>query len=243
MGWEFLPMPYLDSSPGPDLARREKHRTRGLKMFVAGAVLVASVISALAFLLGLFQEPSRTFPNASGKPQDVSATTGQWQAQTVRHGLEELKDPANQALPPLAITTTPPESMPSDMRRKVHETIGPSRIMRLQFAQAQHVRTQIGIGVWVVEGRGVTCAVRGGVGSATCQTSVRARRHGLLLEVYRVGRDPAAPPTHFTAFGVAPNWARIVVVRIGHHRKEIPVVNHAYALRAKQPIEVQRLVR
>jgi hypothetical protein len=161
----------------------------------------------------------------------------------MRHGLDKLNDPSNRGLPPLAITRTAPESMPPGMRRKVHETIGPSGVMQLDFDQAQLVRTQIGLGVWVVEGRGVTCAFRDGVGSSICQTSVQARRHGLLLEVYKVGKDLMAPPTHFTAFGVAPNWAHIVVAKIGGRQREIPVVSHAYALRAEQPIEVQRLMR
>lgn len=163
--------------------------------------------------------------------------------QTVRHGLDELTDPSNRGLAPLAITKTVPESMPAGMRRKVSETIGPSRVMRLDLDHAQLVRTRIGLGVWVVEGRGVTCLFRDGVGSSTCQTSVQARKHGLLLETYKVGKDHTAPPTHFTAFGVTPNWARTVMAKVGRHQRKIAVVSHAYALRAEQPIEVQRLMR
>jgi hypothetical protein len=182
--------------------------------------------------------------NASGRASSASSVSSvDWQLRTVRRGLEEIREPSNRNLPPLAITNRPPEPMPPAMREKVFETLGPGNRLELDFDRARLIRTRIGIGIWVVEGRGVTCAFRDGIGSSICQTSIQARRHGLLLESYKVGKGPAASPTHFTAFGVSPNWVRFVVVEIAHRRHEIPIVNHAYALRAEQPIEVRRLAR
>lgn len=210
------------------------------------------VILALSFLvvaaaLSLWLDlPGRVFghSDASGRQSmAASRSSGDWQTKTVRRGLEELREPSSRNLPPLAITSRPPEPMPRAMQRKVSETLGPGNRLGLDFDRARLIRTRIGIGIWVVDGRGVTCAFRDGVGSSICQTSVQARRHGLLLESYKVGKDPTASRTHFTAFGVSPDWARFAVVEIEGHRRRVPIVNHAYALRAEQPIEVRRLVR
>jgi hypothetical protein len=212
--------------------------------FVAGSLLAGAAIAALLLLPGLRSDPPSYGAGSSSTSSNLTSTSAEnWQAQTASRGLEELNDPSNRGLPALAITKTMPESMPRGMRQKVHETIGPAQSLQLDFDQAQLVRTQSGIGIWVVEGRGVTCAFRDKVGSSTCQTTVQARKRGLLLETYKVNKDPKAPPTHFTAFGVAPNWARSAVVKIKGRQREISVVNHAYALRAMQPIEVQRLTR
>jgi hypothetical protein len=212
--------------------------------FVAGFLLAAVAMAALLLLTGLPSgSPSHRTGTSPTSSNLTSPSTGGWQAQTVRRGLEELGEPSNRGLPALVITKTVPEAMPQGMRRKVHETLGPAQSLQLDFDQAQLVRTQSGLGIWVVGGRGVTCIFRDGVGSSNCQTSVLARQRGLLLEVYKVGNDPAAPPTHFTAFGVAPNWARTVMAKVAGHQREIPVVRHAYVLRAEQPIEVQRLMR
>jgi hypothetical protein len=207
-----------------------------LRALVAASALAAVVIAIATVELGLFSRSS------TAKPSGASPAAGGWEEQTVRHGLEELRSQSNRGLPDLALTETPPEPMPPAMRRKVHETIGPSRILGLDFDHAQLVQTQIGIGIWIAEGRGVTCAFRDGVGSSICQTSVQARRRGLLLETYRAGKDPAAPPTHFVVLGIAPNWAHAARVKIGGRPSVHPIVNHAYAMRAHEPIEVKRLL-
>jgi hypothetical protein len=209
------------------------------------AILALSFLVVVAALSLWLDLPGRVFghSDASGRQPLAASKSGDWQTKTVRRGLEEIREPSNRNLPPLAITNRPPEPMPPAMREKVFETLGPGNHLGLDFDRARLIRTQIGIGIWVVEGRGVTCAFRDGVGSSICQTSVQARRHGLLLESYKVGKEPTASPTHFTAFGVSPSWGRFAVVKIGDHRRRVPIVDHAYALRAEQPIEVLRLVR
>jgi hypothetical protein len=132
--------------------------------------------------------------------------------------------------------------MPLAMRRAVHQTIGNSSVFRLHLDRAHFVQTPLGGGLWLVEGNGVTCAFRARVGSSTCRTTVQARRHGLLLETYRTkGRGGA--PTNFLALGIAPGWVRSALVRIAGEQQVIEVIKHGYALRAKDPIEVERLKR
>jgi hypothetical protein len=217
---------------------------------IGGRALVIVGLALLVVLgvLWLWLDPTGGalgHPDTGGRPPSTSAesTASSWQTKTVRRGLEERGDPVARDLSPLAITQSPPRSMPRAMREKVLETLGPGNHLGLDLARAWLTRTKIGVGIWVVEGRGVTCAFRDGVGSSICQTSVQARRHGLLLETYKVGKDPAAPPTHFTAFGIAPDRAHFAVVKIEGHRRRIPIVDHAYALRGHEPIEVLRLVR
>jgi hypothetical protein len=133
--------------------------------------------------------------------------------------------------------------MPAPMRRAVGETIGSGRILHLDLNHAHLIRTPLGVRVWVVEGRGVTCVIRDRTATSTCVTTVNARKRGLLLEVYKPSEQPKGLPSHFLALGITPNWARSVLVSIGPTRKAIPIDQHLYALRAEEPVEVKRLLR
>jgi exopolyphosphatase/pppGpp-phosphohydrolase len=129
------------------------------------------------------------------------------------------------------------------MRHAIHETIGDASTLHLSFDRSHLAQMPTGGALWIVEGGGVICAFRDQFGTSTCQTSVQARKHGLLLEVFRPNEKPGGRPTHFLALGIAPSWARSVAVKIGRIRRKIPVLNHRYALTAKRPIEITQLLR
>jgi hypothetical protein len=203
-------------------------------------MIAVLLLACTLFLWKLFGDDtsSRGLP-VKGKIPSIA----QWQARAVHRGLTELSEPANQRLPPLAITEAKPKSMPRAMRDAIHKTIGDASILHLSFDRSYLAQMPIGGALWIVEGSGVICAFRDQLGTSTCQTNVQARKHGLLLEVFRPSRKPEGRPTHFLALGIAPNWVRSVAVKVGHIRRTIPVISHRYALTAKRPIEITQLLR
>jgi len=201
------------------------------------AIAIALILGA-GFLYRVLVGDSTT-PHAQ-TPQELSHS--QAEDLMVKNGLKELKE--TRAYPLRHLTAVPGEvkSMPVAMRRAVQETTAGTKL-HLRFGRAQYVETEIGVNFWIVEGRGVTCIVRNRTAASICNTSVKARQSGLLLEVFRPGASPNLPPTHFIAIGVAPSWAREVSVKIGNASEIIRIHGHVYTARAERPIRIQELIR
>lgn len=111
----------------------------------------------------------------------------------------------------------------------------------LQFDQAQRAYTSAG-GVWVLYGQDRMCAVQARGGALTCLATRLAVKQGLVLGLFIAPARPTELPNNFLVLGIAPDWARVARLRIGQREiREIPIRGNAYALRARQPIHLERL--
>jgi hypothetical protein len=137
-------------------------------------------------------------------------------------------------------------AMPPYLRRVTRETLGRGhQVLNLRFQRAQYAKTALGFGIWVLRGEGITCMLHASATLVACNAIATVARHGLKM----VGGDdptpppPGALPDRFLAFGIAPDWARAVRVRIvGGASKTIPIDDNTYALRAGAPINVEKLI-
>lgn len=244
------PVPKANRLPNSDSARGQKHsrsRVTTIRRLKAGALchrrVLVAVAGLVAIALGGWGLLSAIETGPSVAPNSPSAPTmTSWQRHTVKRGLQELKEAGRASPAPLAVMRTSPEAMPPTMRRLIQQTIGRARPLRLQFDRAQLVQIAGAPSIWLVQGRGVTCLFRDRSGSSICQTSVQARKNGLLLETYKTKGRRENPPTNFLALGLAPNWARVAVVRTGGRVRRLKTFDHTYALHAQVPIEVERLL-
>jgi hypothetical protein len=203
------------------------------RTMVCLSVVVVAVATAGWFAYCDTTPHSQT-QNTSQVSRKLSAV--QWQSRLVRRGVRELRDSHVRA--PLASMLGPAKVMPLKMRRKLRRTLGGARDLHLRFNSGHHITTSVGIGLWVVEGEGVTCLALEVRAASTCDTSTAAERRGLLLEVYRSGRSSNQHPSHFLALGVAPNWASGVRLMVGDRPRTLITQNQIYALRAEVPIQV-----
>jgi len=176
----------------------------------------------------------------------LSTGSNSWQAQLVRKGRSLQRDPARRIWP-FSATRGPAEFMPLQIRQAAKATLGKGqRQLGLRFEGAQYLDTPLGIGMWVVKGRGVTCIFHERKALAACNVSVDVGRRGLTLVAGARDADAGTNtlPTRFLALGIAPDWARAVRLQIvGGGSKTIPVIDNAYALRARAPINVEGLIR
>jgi Flp pilus assembly protein CpaB len=165
-----------------------------------------------------------------------------WKTRLAQRGMARVE--AGQVREPaLTASHGPAESMPEAMRQKIRDNLNGVAPLHLRFQQAQHVRTPIGVGLWIVEGAGVACIFREGLPASSCRTSFDARREGIWLETYSTSKAHPGVPTGFLALGVVPEGVRAVSVTINGSRALLPVEGGVWAKRARVPIKIQRLVR
>lgn len=178
------------------------------------------------------------------KPKALSSP-GSWQEQLVkRAALISPRGPDSQSWP-FAAMKDEPESMPQRRIQDANSTLGRGhRALGLRFDQSQYVDTSAGIGIWVVRGKGITCIFHARTVAAACNTDAEAGRRGLALVVGE-GRSasPRALPPRFLALGIAPNSTQAVELRTaGGASETIPVIDNAFALRAREPMNLQELI-
>lgn len=193
----------------------------------------------------------RAVDDVSGTSVDRAAQgiPAPWQSELVGGGLEELRTGRARGLPPLSSSLGAAEGVPSSVRRLIERNRG-SDSMRLRFGQAQHLSTSVGVGFWIIEGRGVTCLYREPISmhreetlASSCRKTVDARQEGITLETYRVTAAHPDRPSHFLAIGIAPTGARAVSVRMDDSPAKIPVRNGAWGARSERPIDFQSFIR
>jgi hypothetical protein len=138
------------------------------------------------------------------------------------------------------------EPMPQPLRRAAIANMGGYQQLGLRFDSAQYAKTEIGGGIWVVRGAGVTCIFHAKRLAASCTTDINAMRQGVILVVGddKQGTPPSKLPEHFLALGIAPNGVKAVRLQvIDGPVVNVLVVENAYALRAAGPITLERLIR
>jgi hypothetical protein len=144
---------------------------------------------------------------------------------------------------PFAAFRGPSRAMPTNRREASAKTLGEPGPLGLDFAEARFGMSPVGVGLWLVPGRGVTCLFKGGIVAATCDTTSNAERKGLSLEVYKPGPPPERRPTHFLALGVVPDGVKQLRVTVGNRTSVIRVSRNTYSMRAEVPIKVAGLIR
>lgn len=134
--------------------------------------------------------------------------------------------------------------MPQRLQKESGSFLASADMLKLRFNKARRAivgmhRTQL----WIVPGNAVICMFRTPRLAATCTTKVDAHQQGLVLGVYKVGRNPSQAPQRFSLFGLAPDDVRSVLVKAGSHERVLPVKKNVYFARARTPIELQAMYR
>ncbi len=96
----------------------------------------------------------------------------------------------------------------------------------------------------MVNGEGsVTCIVQATGGAISCTNTTTFLQRGLILGVFTAIKNPAEKPHDFFAWGIAPDWAKKVLLKVGDMIQPVAVRHNGYALHAHVPIILDKLVR
>jgi hypothetical protein len=209
---------------------------------------MAWIFAALLTLLagGWFLASGLDSQEAEPEAHAVSAGSDGWQAKLVRRAAEISSGYSTSQLWPFAAMRDRPEPMSQRLRRDAAATLGRGhQALGLRFDGAQYVDTTTGIGIWVVRGKGVVCIFHAKTMAAACNTDAEAGDSGLVLVVGDGPiPSPGALPKRFLALGIAPDWTRAVRLQIvDGASKTVPVIDNAFALRARAPINLEKLIR
>jgi hypothetical protein len=206
-------------------------------------IVVATLLAACALVWLQF------ICNNGGGGQDSSTSPSlrardSWQERFVRRGIAQLRAGKTGELAPLTASHGTAEAMPEVMRRRIGQNLNGVGSLHLRFDQAQYEPTPVGVGVWIVEGRGVACIFTDGMPASSCRTSVDARREGIWLGTYRTSKVHPGRPTSFLTLGAVPDNVRAVSLIVGSDPPTtIRVLNHVWAVRTRASVEIQRLIR
>jgi hypothetical protein len=95
-------------------------------------------------------------------------------------------------------------------------------------------------GFWVVNGKDVTCIIQNGNGGLSCSDKQSLFRMGIAVGYVKLGRS-YNEPEEFVVWGLAPDWAKRVIIHTGNKQKTIAIHRNAYSLRSKSPVFVKHL--
>lgn len=129
-----------------------------------------------------------------------------------------------------------PLALQADLRRARNEDVRKLRLNRARHAPA-------GSGVWVVNGRGVTCIVEAHGGAVACVPRGIFLREGVALGVVEPGPPHTRKGREFLVLGVVPNQVRAVDLQVGHEKRVIAVRENSYSLGSFDPVVVNGFER
>ncbi len=138
------------------------------------------------------------------------------------------------------------QSVPSPLRRAAEATLGKAyNGLGLRFTAAHRLNTRVGIPIWVIPGRKITCLFRAQMVAVACDDDDGVRHRGLFLVVGEgKSRRKHGMPARFAIFGLVPNWSKKARLKIlGGKSVMAPVTGNTFAYRATMPIEVKQLIR
>lgn len=170
------------------------------------------------------------------------SNTSGWKHKLSQRGISESRESQEEGLVPQMAAHSAPEAMPMRMRRRIAEVLHGVGALHLQFNKAQRGRTPVGVDLWIVEGRGVTCLFLEETLASSCRTRVEARRQGIWLETYKISKVHPEQPSHFLALGAVPDGVHVVPVTIAGSPRAVRVRKNVWAIRAETPIEFRRMV-
>lgn len=202
----------------------KKARARRIRQISA----VAAVL--LLVLIAVVVSSSRQGPAPSGATRDPGMIA------LVRKGVEQLTLEGTSRRPPFVVSGSAPERIPRIERRAIRDITSGTPEFRLRLNDAQFIPTSVDRGLWLVEGRGVTCLFVAATAASSCSTTAESRRLGLLVATFRTDRDSQPPSRTFSLMGIGPNWARAALVAVGSDIRTIQLRSQGFAIRADRPI-------
>lgn len=167
-----------------------------------------------------------------------------WQERLVQRAAVKSATTQGAGYAPLIASHGAAERMPMATRRRIKKNLHGAGPLRLRFNHAQYVKASAGVGLWIVEGAGVTCLFREAkpFPPSACRTSVEARRQGITLETYRTSKEHPGLPIAFLAVGAVPDGVPWITVMISGSRRKVRVQNGVWAIRARTPVKVKPLL-
>lgn len=205
------------------------------------ASLFALLVGGWLLANALDGDGERAKPKAHGS-QDPGSNS--WQARLVRRAALISPDGPDPHPWPFAAMKDKPEVMPRQLIQEAKATLGKGhQVLGLRFDRAQYVDTTTGIGIWVVRGKRLTCIFHAETAAAACTTDAEAGYRGLVLVVGDGPKPaPGTLPVRFLALGIAPNSARAVKLQLPSGASKIPVIDNAFAHRARTPMNLVELI-
>jgi hypothetical protein len=172
---------------------------------------------------------------SKGDPK-VGRVTG-WQSQLVHQGQTQSAH-EHRTPPPLTRRYGRSEPIPAAVRRQVARALHGGDALGLHFAEAQHLSTQAGVSMWLVDGQAVTCLFleTTSAPATACRTKASASRAGITIGTYRTDSHHPGVPTDYLAAGVLPKGKHSMTVKIGPARRTIRPGHGVWAVRANAPI-------
>lgn len=195
---------------------------------LAGLILVVGALVAFRPFEGSAEPASRS---------DDSVRAA-WEGLAQR-GQEELRSGPHRIHWPYSALRGQSRHMSAQMREGAMRTLAKAQSLRLRFDRARFAATPVGVGIWLVPGKGVICIVEDVKPATSCNSTADVARGGLWLEVYAL--NARHEPTHFLVLGIAPDGVDAVRATIGQTSVSIPVVDNIFARRAEAPITIRSM--
>lgn len=216
---------------------------RGVSRFRVWPLLVALIFaSVLAVWFAAFRSTDRVEKQDIG--HSVNSVPRNWQSELVQKALVS-KDRGGER-PPFAVLRGIPEPVSKIVRQTAQKTLGMGQSqLGLQFDEAQYLHTALGVGIWIVRGRGVTCILHEFGVLAACNTSRLVARKGLILVGGHAMEDAPAHslPISFLTLGIAPDWvSRVRLSTAGGGFQTVRVSNNTFAVRTNAPVSIKKLL-
>jgi hypothetical protein len=127
--------------------------------------------------------------------------------------------------------------VPRALQERLRRARNPE-VRTLRLDAAKYLATASGL--WVANGRGVTCIVQAHGGAVSCVPRATLLQEGVALGVVDLGPPPDREPQEFIVAGIVPDRFTSVRLSVGSRERTIAVRDNAYSLRAAVPILVER---
>lgn len=108
-------------------------------------------------------------------------------------------------------------------------------------AAAQFVRAPETEG-WVVKRGAITCLIQAPRGGLVCDSTKSFLKKGIVLGSFDPPTASSGALKNFSVLGVAPDWAEIASLTVGHISHYVTIKDNIYTLRANAPILLDRLI-
>lgn len=130
------------------------------------------------------------------------------------------------------------EAVPSGLRRRIANNTASLGELGLDFDLAQHVRTETGADLWLVEGLKFTCLVDSFSSALGCDKRSNADYRGMYIATYQLGPPPKRTPSEFHVIGIAPERLRAIPAEVHGRRISIPVRSRIFERVGDSPIRI-----
>jgi len=158
-------------------------------------------------------------------------------------GIDGQRDPVRGEIKPVFATLEGKgKKMPRRLSHAVRKALGKEFAGRTPFADAHHLPTAVGGGLWMVRMTEQTCIVSDRTAAAACAPNVKVDRWGIAVGTGSRS-DRKGDPRGYFVFGIAPDKTRSVKVQmLGESTLiNVPIMNNTYSIRSRKPIFVTRL--